>query len=76
MASPKPREMMKFIIVAVSGGLVGAFLSMFFMQVKFRVAWLQFSMKDSSLLFVGGHADMSWCSCFFSQMCWIHLLTS
>ena len=34
MASPKPREMMKFIIVAVAGGLLGAFLSVFFMQVK------------------------------------------
>jgi len=39
VAPSKPREMMKFIIVAVTGGLIGAFLSMFYISVKFRVAW-------------------------------------
>ena len=36
MASSKPRVMLKLIIAAVGGGLIGAFLSMFFTQVSYE----------------------------------------
>ena len=37
MASSKPRVMLKMVIAAVGGGLIGAFLSMFFMQVSYEI---------------------------------------
>jgi hypothetical protein len=39
VASSKPRVMLKLIIAAVGGGLIGAFLSMFFTQVSYEKLW-------------------------------------
>lgn len=36
VASSKPRVMLRLLVAAVGGGLIGAFLSMFFMQVSYE----------------------------------------
>lgn len=53
MASPKkPREMLKLVITAFGGGLVGAFVGMFFMRVSIPSSLSCHSTCRCTLLFV------------------------